>query len=145
MAKSCAKVAARATDSNPNKEAMAGAAACLKALQAAQETERRGFNDPETCDYSVERYFRDRDGIKAAFIKSAGITPSSFQAGFIATLAEYIHHVISTGEPDIYEWKPETLMTESEVKANRGEAIRCCAEDEARINAKKQCSEVTPA
>jgi hypothetical protein len=135
VAKSCAKVAARATDSNPNKEAMAGAAACLKALQAAQETERRGFNDPETCDYSVERYFRDRDRIKAAFIKSAGITPSSFQAGFIATLAEYIHLSLSTGEPEVSAWKPETLMSENEVQVNREEAIRFCAEDEACVNA----------
>ena len=119
-------------NSRINKEALAGAAACMKALQSAVQIERRGFDNPETNDYSVGRYFRDRDEIKAAFIKSAEVS-SPFQSGFIATLAEYVHFVMSTGEPDVFEWKPETLMTESEVKANREEAIRFCAEDEAHV------------
>jgi hypothetical protein len=112
-----------------NKEALAGATACIKALQSAVQIERRGFDNPETNDYSVGRYFRDCDEIKEAFIKSAGVS-SAFQSGFIATLAEYVHYVMSTGEPDVFHWKPETLMTGSEVKESREEAIRFSAEDE---------------
>jgi hypothetical protein len=113
----------------PDIEAVAGASACMKALQSAFKIERRGFDNSETNDNTVERYFRDRDEIKAAFIKSAGAT-SSFQSGFVATLAEYVHFILSTGIPDLYAWRPETLMTESEVKENREEAIRFCLEDE---------------
>jgi len=113
-----------------NFEALAGAAACMKALQSAFKIERRGFDNPETNDNTVvERYFRDLDEIKATFIKSAGAT-SSFQSGFVATLAEYVHFILSTGIPDLYAWRPETLTTESEVKENREEAIRFCLEDE---------------
>ena len=115
-----------------NKSAMEsrrGAAACMKALQSATKIERLGFDNPETNDNTVERYFRDRDEIKAAFIKSAGAA-SSFQSGFIATLAEYIHFTLSTGEPDVFRWKPETLMTESDVRENREEAIRFMLEEE---------------
>jgi hypothetical protein len=115
-------------------EFMRGAFACMKALQSATKIERRGFDDPETNDNTVERYFRDRDEIKKVFIKSAGID-SPFQSGFIATLAEYVHFVMSTGEPDVFQWKPETVMTESEVKENREEAIRFAEEDEAKIKA----------
>jgi hypothetical protein len=111
------------------REAQAGAMACMKVLQVAIQIERRGFDDPETNDNTVERYFRDRDEIKAAFIKSLG-TNSSFQSGFIATLAEYVHFVMSTGEPDVFQWRPETLMTESEVKENREEAISFMLEEE---------------
>jgi hypothetical protein len=112
-------------------EALAGAAACMKALQAATRIERRGFDNRETNDwFSVERYFQDRDDIKAEFLKNAAISPSSFQAGFIATLAEYVHYIISTGEPDVFEWRPETLMTEVEVKEKREETIRFMLEDE---------------
>jgi hypothetical protein len=114
-----------------NSESLKGAAACMKALQAASMIERRGFDNPETNDNTVERYFRDRDDIKALFLKSAGISPSSFQAGFIATLAEYVHFTMSTGFPDVFEWRPETLMTESEVKEKREEAIRFMLEEEA--------------
>jgi hypothetical protein len=115
----------------PTPESLKGAAACMKALQSATRIERLGFDDRETNDwFSVERYFQDRDAIKAAFIKSAEAA-SPFQAGFIATLAEYVHYIISTGEPDVFEWRPETLMTESEVKEKREEAIRFMLEEEA--------------
>jgi hypothetical protein len=117
-------------NSRINKEALAGAAACMKALQSAVQVERRGFDNPETNDNTVERYFRDRDEIKAAFIKSSGAASSPFQSGFIATLAEYVHFVMSTGEPDVFQWKPETLMTESEVRENREEAISFMLEEE---------------
>jgi len=114
----------------PTSESLKGAAACMKALQAATKIERRGFDNPETYDYSVERYFRDRDEIKAVFLKSVSASSSSFQAGFIATLAEYIHVSLAAGEPDVFDWKPETLMTESEVKEHREEHIRFALEEE---------------
>lgn len=113
-----------------NPEVLAGATACMKALQSASKIERRGFDNPETNDNTVERYFRDLDEIKAVFIKSLGTT-SSFQSGFIATLAEYVHFILATGEPDVFRWKPETLMTESEVRERREEAVRFMLEDEA--------------
>jgi hypothetical protein len=116
----------------PTLESRKGAAACIKALQAAAKIERQGFDDREANDwYSVRRYFQDKDEIKAEFLKSAGLSPSSFQAGFIATLAEYVHYIISTGEPDVFEWRPETLMTESEVKEKREEAKRFMLEEDA--------------
>jgi hypothetical protein len=111
-------------------ESLNGAAACIRALQNASKIERMGFDNPETNDYSVARYFRDRDEIKAELLKSFGRV-SSFQSGFIAALAEYVHLVMSTGEPDLFSWKPEAFMTESEVKENREEAIRFELEDEA--------------
>jgi hypothetical protein len=37
-----------------NFEALAGAAACMKALQSAFKIERRGFDNPETNDSTVE-------------------------------------------------------------------------------------------
>jgi hypothetical protein len=102
----------------------------MKALQAATRIERLGFDNPETNDYSVERYFRDRDEIKAVFAQGMG-SLSPYQSGFLLTLAEYIHISLAAGEPDVFDWKPETLMTESEVKEHREENIRFMLEDEA--------------
>jgi hypothetical protein len=115
---------------NPNREAMAGAAACMKALQSASKIERRGFDNPETNDNTVERYFRDRDEIKAVFAQRMG-NLSPYQSAFLSTLAEYIHLSLAAGEPDVFSWKPETLMTESEVKEYREENIRFMLEEEA--------------
>jgi hypothetical protein len=115
----------------PTSESLKGAAACMKALQTAVKIEQLGFDERETNDWcSVGRYFRDKDSIKAEFLKSACISPSSFQAGFIATLAEYVHYIMSTGEPDVFRWKPETLMTESKVKEKREESLRFEMEEE---------------
>jgi hypothetical protein len=114
----------------PTSESLKGAAACMKALQAATTIERRGFDNPETNDNTVERYFRDRDEIKAVFAQRMG-NLSPYQSAFLSTLAEYIHVSLAAGEPDVFSWKPETLMTESEVKAYREENTRFMLEDEA--------------
>lgn len=111
-----------------DKESFAGAAACIKALQSAVKIERQGFDDPETNDNTVERYFRDHDEIKAAFLKGVGPL-SAFQSGFVATLAEFVHVSMAAGEPDPYAWKPESLMTESEVEAERAESKRWAEEE----------------
>jgi len=113
----------------PTSESLKGAAACMKALQAATKIERRGFDNPETNDNTVERYFRDRDEIKATFIKSLGAI-SSFQIGFISVIAEYIHISMASGAPDEFNWRPEALMDESEVKEHREEHIRFALEEE---------------
>ena len=109
-------------ETSSDREAMAGAAACIKALQSAFKIERRGFDNPETNDNTVERFFRDRDEVKAVFAECAG-NLSSFQSGFLSTLAEYVHYALAVGEPDVFKWTPETLMTESEVKDRRHEDL----------------------
>jgi hypothetical protein len=106
-----------------------GAAACIKALQKAYKIERRGFDNPDTNDNTVERYFRDRDEIKAVFAQGLG-NLSPYQSAFLATLAEYIHISLASGEPDVFDWKPETLMTESEVKEERYQALLIAEEVE---------------
>jgi hypothetical protein len=106
-----------------------GASACLKAIQSAKTIELRGFDNPETNDNSITRYFRDRDEIKAVFAEGMG-NLSPYQLGFLSTLAEYIHTTMAVCEPDAFDWNPEAIMTETEVKEERYQALLVAGEVE---------------
>ena len=60
---------------------------------------------------------------------------TEFQAGFVATVGEYFHIVVSTGHPNFAAWVPDTVMNDSELKARRAELLKSMREDEAEIEA----------
>ncbi|PTR14456.1 hypothetical protein C8R31_106129 [Nitrosospira sp. Nsp2] len=123
-------------------EFMRGAAAFMSAVQAAENINDVPTTDAERAD-DGERYYGDRDQIKALFVKSMGDL-TEFQCGFVATVAEYFHMVISSGHPNFSVWVPDTMMNASEIKSYRGEMLRTMREDEAEVmgwNA-ENCGEV---
>lgn len=123
-------------------EFMRGAAAFMATVQAAENINDVPMTDAERAD-DDERYYGDRDLVKALFVKSMGDL-TEFQAGFVATVGEYFHTVISSGHPNFSVWVPDTMMTASEIKSYRGDLLRAMREDEAEVmgwNA-ENCSEV---
>ena len=115
---------------NPARELLDGAAACIKALQSAEKIERLGFDGP-TPDISVQRYFNDIDDIKAVFLNCAGPL-SPFQSGFVAMMAEYVHFTLATGEPNLEVWEPESIKTQSQINAYRRESIQFDLEESSK-------------
>ena len=93
--------------------AMAGLSA-LRTIERIVERYRNGEVDSKS-------YFRDRELIKAAMVDSVGID-SPFLNGFLATLAEYIDAFMQDNDGPVLDvWKPESVMTASEIKAERAQ------------------------
>ena len=103
---------------NPSKEAH-GAVACFEALRIIERIATAPHDSHET-ESSEFCYLRDQELIRSALIHAAEPL-SPFMAGFLSLIAEYLYHSNMSGAPNLYVWKPETLMTEEEAKANLAE------------------------
>jgi hypothetical protein len=114
MAESTKRAFAPVTKS-PTEEFRAGAFASLSALRTIDrivDHYRNGAVDSKN-------YFHDRELIRAAMVSQAG-PAAPFIQGFISALAEYIDTFMQDSDGPMLElWKPESAMTESEIKAER--------------------------
>lgn len=108
------RASAQATKSQ-NKEFRAGAIASFTALQAIDkivDRYRNGVMDSKS-------YFRDRELVKAIMVDHVR-DASPFIHGFVSALAEYIDTFMQDCDgPLLGVWRPESIMTASEVKAER--------------------------
>lgn len=115
MPKASKRASALVVTKSHNEEFRAGASASLSALQTINrivDHYRNGAVDSKS-------YFRDRELIRAVMVAHAGPT-SPFIQGFISALAEYIDTFMQDSDgPMLQRWKPESAMTESEIKAER--------------------------
>lgn len=100
---------------SPHEEFRVGAFSGLSALRTIDrivDHYRNGAVDSKS-------YFRDRELIRDVMVGHAG-SATPFIQGFISALAEYIDVVMQDGSVPVLErWKPESAMTENEIKAER--------------------------
>ena len=89
-------------------ESRAGAMACVNAMRIIERIE----NNPMT-DCSMEDWWLNKEAEITAMLQAAGVQ-DGFMAGFVATFAEYVSTVESTGTPNPHSWKPQTTMTDEE-------------------------------
>ncbi|MDD5177086.1 MAG: hypothetical protein PHQ05_11765 [Sterolibacterium sp.] len=52
-------------------------------------------------------------------LDDAAGTMSPFQSGFIEAIAEYLHFINTTGTPDLFVWKPDAALSETELADER--------------------------
>jgi hypothetical protein len=115
----------------PTSESLKGAAACMKALRSAEKIASRPYSQDELS--SMERHYEDYDETKAVFLNAAGPIPPHLR-GFIEVMAEYVHFIMNTEEPDLYLWKPEAYMSVAEIeeaRRKRTEEVMATMEEEA--------------
>lgn len=100
-----------------------GAAACIEALRRAEK-----IADPEVPSTAREddNYFEMQDQATAEIMRAVGTVPP-YTAGAVKVLAEYVVGLYQVGQFDLYGWKPEALMTEEEIVANRQALNASCA------------------
>jgi hypothetical protein len=103
------------TAKSHNEEFRAGAFAGFSALQTID----RIVDHYRNGEVDSKSYFRDRELIKTVMVNHIGpATP--FIHGFVTALAEYIDVFMQENDgPVLTCWKPESVMTASEVKAER--------------------------
>jgi hypothetical protein len=115
MTMSKSKCASAPVTKSPTEEFRAGAFAGLSALRTIDRIVDHYRNG--TVDSTS--YFRDRELIRAAMVSQAG-PATRFIQGFISALAEYIDTFMQDSDGPMLElWRPESAMTESEIKAER--------------------------
>lgn len=95
-----------------NEESRSGAAACLNALRIMEEIAEH----PSGMLY--EHYWSDQEVAISTLLNAAKVD-SDFMRGFLSTLAEYFHDTNSTGTPIVSMWRPESTMSEEEIKISR--------------------------
>ena len=92
-----------------------GAAACLSALQRAENLADPAMPNPDRED---EDYFEIQDKAIAEIMRAVGTVPP-YTAGAVKVLAEYFVGLCQVGQYSLTEWEPEALMTEERVIACR--------------------------
>jgi hypothetical protein len=108
---------------NKCSEYITGAKASFSALRLMEQI--ADYSELKTGDViTKERYFRDLELAKSALINSAGpLTP--FLEGFIATVAEFMTvEWQDCAVLNLYKWRPESVMSESEINAHRAELFQ---------------------
>lgn len=102
----------------------AGAVSCLTAL-------RQMIAGAQDMPNDAAGFFSKQHGDAQAFVASLGPMPPYAEGALIA-LAEYIHHLETTGDPNLDVWKPEAAKTKAERKRDIAAMVRAWEEDDRR-------------
>ncbi len=94
-----------------NASRIAGALKCMGALRKLEQSAEHGEDDDPTMAGYYGKQLADARALVAAL---GPMTPE--QEGIVATLAEYIHTIATTGTPNIDPggWLPLSSMTNEE-------------------------------
>lgn len=102
-------------DKSKSNEAIAGAVACIAALQKLEQS-----METSSFDEDWQSYFEGKQRLVKEAAATAGELPP-FATGFMLALVEYFHDTVEAGVPNMDKWKPEAAMTPVEVIISRAE------------------------
>lgn len=96
-----------------------GAKICMGLLRVIAE-----MNNATSVEETMEEHWDLRRRVVSIMTNAFGPTDARSE-GFVAALTEYVHFTFSgAGQPDVNVWKPDAVMTDEEIAADRAQRLK---------------------